>query len=147
GGRGCRCRRRRRRSRSRVRRSAGRPACRAPAQVRRPERRAQQRGGDHAVPQTAQERLRGVSLGPGRRSPLLAVVVLSACIGLLGGALAAWGIYARFGPVERVVTQPITVGGSGANAQSVGAVAQQTEVSVVEIGTRLVTTSSLLSGE
>ena len=36
------------------------------------------------------------------RDRLIAAVVLSAVIGLVGGGLAAWGIYARFGPVERV---------------------------------------------
>ena len=37
------------------------------------------------------------------RDRLIAAVVLSAVIGLVGGGLAAWGIYARFGPVERVI--------------------------------------------
>jgi serine protease Do len=83
---------------------------------------------------------------PSRRTRLVALVVLSACIGLLGGALAAWGIYARFGPVERVVTQPITVSGSNGNALSVGAVAQQADSSVVEIATRPVTPGGLLGG-
>ena len=46
------------------------------------------------------------------RDRLIAAVVLSAVIGLIGGGLAAWGIYARFGPVERVTQQTI-VGGSG----------------------------------
>ena len=39
------------------------------------------------------------------RDRLIAAVVLSAVIGLVGGGLAAWGIYARFGPVERVTQQ------------------------------------------
>ncbi len=82
----------------------------------------------------------------GRRSQLLAAVVLSACIGLLGGALAAWGIYARFGPVERVITQVPSSGPAGGGGLSVAAVAQQAEASIVEIGTRPLGASALLSG-
>lgn len=82
-----------------------------------------------------------------RRPPLLAAVVLSACVGLVGGSLAAWAIYARFGPVERVVTQLAPAQGSGpGSAQSVAQVAQAAAASVVEIGTKPTDTQSLLSG-
>lgn len=80
-----------------------------------------------------------------RRSLLLSAVVLSTCIGLLGGAVGAWGIYARFGPVERVVTQPVNLGGAGGGL-SIGAVAQQASASVVEIATHSVGTQSLIDG-
>jgi serine protease Do len=82
------------------------------------------------------------------RDRLIAAVVLSAVIGLVGGGLAAWGIYARFGPVERVTQQTI-VGGSGNNsggALTAGSIAQAKSVSVVEVITRPVTVASLLAG-
>lgn len=73
--------------------------------------------------------------------------MLSACIGLIGGSLAAWAIYARFGPVERVVTQLAPApGGGGGGATSVTQMAQQAATSVVEIATRPFDTQSLLSG-
>jgi len=50
---------------------------------------------------------------------LLAAVVLSACVGVIGGGLGAWGVYSHFGPVERVVTETRTGGG----AVSVGDIA------------------------
>ena len=77
------------------------------------------------------------------RSQLIAAVVLSACVGLLGGALAAWGIYARFGPVERVVTQNTNVAGPNAD---VATIAKQASASVVEIATHAVDSQSLLGG-
>lgn len=82
------------------------------------------------------------------RDRLIAAVVLSAVIGLVGGGLAAWGIYARFGPVERVTQQTI-VGGNGSNGGgglTAGSIAQTKSVSVVEVLTRPVTTASLLAG-
>ncbi len=81
------------------------------------------------------------------RDRLIAAVVLSAVIGLVGGGLAAWGIYARFGPVERVTQQNIT-GGSGGNngALTAGSIAQAKSASVVEVLTRPVTAASLLAG-
>ena len=88
-------------------------------------------------------------MNPGlkRRPPLLAVIVLSACIGLVGGSLAAWAIYARFGPVERVVTQlEAPPGGGGGSGVSVAQVAEQAGASVVEIATAAVDAGSLLNG-
>ena len=82
-----------------------------------------------------------------RKPPLLAAVVLSACVGLVGGSLAAWAIYARFGPVERVVTQfAPQPGGGGGSAPSVAQVGQQAAASVVEIATKPLETQSLLTG-
>ncbi len=78
------------------------------------------------------------------RDRLLAAIVLSAVIGLVGGGLAAWGIYARFGPVERVITQTNVVGPGG--TISAGAIAQAKSPSVVEVLTKPVTADSLLSG-
>jgi len=80
------------------------------------------------------------------RPRLLAAVVLSACVGLVGGAAAAWGIYARFGPVERVITQPINVGG-GNPGLTVAAIADQKSPSVVEVVTQpSVDPQSLVNG-
>jgi S1-C subfamily serine protease len=79
------------------------------------------------------------------RDRLIAAVVLSAVIGLIGGGLAAWGIYARYGPVERVINQ--TVVGSGKGAQTAGAIAQAKSPSIVEVLTRPVTAASLLAGQ
>lgn len=75
-------------------------------------------------------------------------MVLSACVGLIGGSLAAWAIYARFGPVERVVTQlaPAPGGGGGGTPSSVSQIGQQAANSVVEIATRPLDTQSLLGG-
>jgi S1-C subfamily serine protease len=80
------------------------------------------------------------------RDRLIAAVVLSAVIGLIGGGLAAWGIYARFGPVERVITQTVVGSGNSGDALTAGAIAQAKSPSVVEVLTRPVTASSLLSG-
>jgi len=79
------------------------------------------------------------------RDRLIAAVVLSAVIGLVGGGLAAWGIYARFGPVERVIQQNVVGTGNG-GALTPGAVAQAKSPSIVEVLTRPVTAASLLAG-
>ena len=82
------------------------------------------------------------------RDRLIAAVVLSAVIGLVGGGLAAWGIYARFGPVERVTQQTIVggSGGSGGGGLTAGSIAQAKSASVVEVVTQPVTPGSLLAG-
>ena len=81
---------------------------------RDPERRAQQRGRHRPLPQPKGDGTRRMTAAARPRDRLIAAVVLSAVIGLVGGGLAAWGIYARFGPVERVITQTNVVGpGSG----------------------------------
>jgi serine protease Do len=81
------------------------------------------------------------------RERFIAAVVLSAVIGLVGGGLAAWGIYARYGPVERVTQQNI-VGGPGGTSGTLtaGSIAQAKSVSVVEVLTKPVTPASLLAG-
>ena len=79
------------------------------------------------------------------RDRLIAAVVLSAVIGLVGGGLAAWGIYARFGPVERV-TQETIVGSGNNGALTAGSIATAKSASVVEVVTQPVTQGSLLTG-
>lgn len=73
---------------------------------------------------------------------LLAAVVLSACVGVIGGGLGAWGVYSHFGPVERVVTETKAGGG----AVSVGDIATAVLPSVVTISTQAVTASGLAGG-
>ncbi len=73
---------------------------------------------------------------------LLAAVVLSACIGVIGGGLGAWGVYSHFGPVERVVTETKTGGG----AVSVGDIATAVLPSLVTVSTQAVTADGLASG-
>jgi putative serine protease PepD len=80
------------------------------------------------------------------RERLIAAVVLSSVIGLVGGGLAAWGIYARFGPVERVIVQNVVGSGSGGDTLTAGAIAQAKSVSVVEVLTQPVTVGSLIAG-
>jgi putative serine protease PepD len=79
------------------------------------------------------------------RDRLIAAVVLSAVIGLIGGGVAAWGIYARFGPVERVIQQTVVGTGNGGGLTA-GAIAQAKSPSIVEVLTKPVTASSLLAG-
>ncbi len=73
---------------------------------------------------------------------LVAAVVLSACVGVIGGGLGAWGVYSHFGPVERVVTQTKTGGG----AVSVGDIAAAVLPSIVTISTQPVTAAGLAAG-
>lgn len=81
-----------------------------------------------------------------RRPPLLAAVVLSACVGLVGGSLAAWAIYARFGPVERVVTQLAPQQGGNGAGPSAAQLAQVAAASVVQVATRSIDAQTLLAG-
>jgi putative serine protease PepD len=81
------------------------------------------------------------------RDRLIAAVVLSSVIGLVGGGLAAWGIYARFGPVERVIVQNVVGSGNGnGDTLTAGAIAQTKSVSVVEVLTQPLSVGSLISG-
>jgi S1-C subfamily serine protease len=73
---------------------------------------------------------------------LLAAVVLSACIGVIGGGLGAWGVYTHFGPVQRVVTETKTGGGS----ISVGDIANAVQPSLVTVSTQPVTAGALAGG-
>jgi S1-C subfamily serine protease len=80
---------------------------------------------------------------PRRRPPLLAVVLLSACVGLVGGAAAAWGVYQRLGPVERIIaTQPTQYTG-GPVTPSYQSIAATAAPSVVKILTRPLSAADL----
>ncbi len=81
----------------------------------------------------------------GRRSAgtrLLAAVVLSACVGLIGGGLGAWGVYTHFGPPAPVITQ-IKTGGGGV---SVGDIATAVAPSLVTVSTQPVSADALAGG-
>ena len=80
-----------------------------------------------------------------RRPPLLAAVVLAACLGLVGGAAAAWAIYQHYGPAERIITTqaPPSGGGSQSPAATVGSIADAAGPSVVKVITRPVTPADL----
>jgi S1-C subfamily serine protease len=79
-----------------------------------------------------------------RGFPLVPAVVLGACVGLIGGAAAAWGIYQHYGPVERIVTQA-PAGTSGQSpAAAVGSIAGVAGPSVVKVLTQPVTPTDLL---
>jgi S1-C subfamily serine protease len=73
---------------------------------------------------------------------LLAAVILSATVGVIGGGLGAWGVYSHFGPVERVITQTKTGGG----AVSVGDIATAVLPSLITISTQVVTPAALAAG-
>jgi S1-C subfamily serine protease len=73
---------------------------------------------------------------------LLAAVILSATVGVIGGGLGAWGVYSHFGPVERVITQTKTGGG----AVSVGDIATAVLPSLITISTQAVTPGELAAG-
>lgn len=75
-------------------------------------------------------------------SRLLAAVVLSACVGVIGGGLGAWGVYTHFGPVQRVITETKTGGGS----VSVGDIAAAVQPSLVTVSTAAVTAAQIAAG-
>ncbi len=75
-------------------------------------------------------------------SRLLAAVVLSACVGVIGGGLGAWGVYTHFGPVQRVITETKTGGGS----ISVGDIAAAVQPSLVTVSTEVVSAAQLAAG-
>ncbi|MEO8897561.1 MAG: S1C family serine protease [Candidatus Dormibacter sp.] len=76
-------------------------------------------------------------------SRLLAAVVLSACVGVIGGGLGAWGVYTHFGPVQRVITETKTGGG----AISVGDIAAAVQPSLVTISTAPISAAQLATGQ
>lgn len=76
-------------------------------------------------------------------SRLLAAVVLSACVGVIGGGLSAWAVYTHFGPAQRVVTQTTT----GGATVSVGDIAVAVQPSLVSISTQTVTATQLAAGQ
>jgi S1-C subfamily serine protease len=88
-------------------------------------------------------RMEGPEAGP-RHPPLLAVVLLSACVGLAGGASAAWAVYQRLGPAERIVAAPVTQPGGGSAAPSSQSLAAAAIPSVVKIITRPLTPADLV---
>jgi S1-C subfamily serine protease len=73
---------------------------------------------------------------------LLAAVVLSACVGMVGGGLGAWGVYTHFGPVERVITETKTGGG----AITVGGIATSVQPSLVTVSTQPLSAAGLAAG-
>src|ERR1039457_2415536 len=98
---------------------------------------------EQVLPASSQHRSESVA-GGGRR--VVATVLLSAVIGLIGGGLAAWAIYTRFGPVERVTQTNITGTTPGSAAGlSTGSIAQAASASVVEVLTNPSTSPSLLT--
>jgi len=79
------------------------------------------------------------------RRALLAAVVLSASLGLVGGAAAGWAIYQHYGPSQRIITQvPANSGGDGTSSASVGSIAGTAAPSVVKVITRAVRPDDLL---
>ncbi|MFN2452558.1 MAG: S1C family serine protease [Candidatus Dormibacteria bacterium] len=79
---------------------------------------------------------------PGPRPPLLAAVLLSAVVGLVGGAASAWGIYHRLGTGPTGGSSGLTVGqGGGATAD---AVAADRLPSIVKVITQPLTAADLL---
>jgi S1-C subfamily serine protease len=93
---------------------------------------------------TEPEPVIGRSEAEPRRPPLLAVVLLSACVGLAGGASAAWAVYQRLGPAERIVAAPVTQPGGGSAAPSSQGLAAAAVPSVVKIITRPLTPADLV---
>jgi S1-C subfamily serine protease len=96
------------------------------------------------VSEPAEEPTAGLRLWQSRRVPLIPAVVFSVCLGLIGGAAAAWGIYQHYGPAERVVTQTPSGSGGQAAAGSVGAIGAAAAPSVVKVLTQPVAPSDLL---
>jgi serine protease Do len=86
-----------------------------------------------------------VSGAAARRPPLLAAVVLSACVGLLGGAGGAWALYQRLGPAREIVSTPAQTGPSGSEG-TYGAVAAKAAPSIVKIITQRQTPADLVRG-
>lgn len=78
----------------------------------------------------------------GHGTRLLAAVVLSACVGLVGGGLGAWGVYTHFGPSQRVITQVNTGGGT----VSAGDIAAAVQPSLMTISTQPTAANSLATG-
>jgi S1-C subfamily serine protease len=87
---------------------------------------------------------------PRRRPPLLAAVLLSASVGLVGGASAAWAIYRSLGPAERVVSAPVVAPGGGGNTApsttTYASIAQAAAPSLVTVVTHPVAAGDLASG-
>ena len=80
---------------------------------------------------------------PRRRPPTLAIVLLSASVGLVGGAAAAWGVYQRLGPVERIVATQPSQGPGGPVTPSYQSIAASAAPSVVKVLTRPLSAADL----
>lgn len=83
-----------------------------------------------------------------RRPPLLAAVLLAACVGLVGGAASAWALYSRLGPAERVISVQAQPGTSpaGTGNPTYASLAQSAQPSLVRIVTRPLTAGDIVSG-
>jgi putative serine protease PepD len=78
------------------------------------------------------------------RKVLLAAVVLSACIGLAGGAGAAWLVYRASGPAR---IAPEIISGNNGKTTTITALASATENSVVTVVSQPTTAASLAGGQ
>jgi len=76
------------------------------------------------------------------RRVLLAAVLLSAIVGLVGGAAGAWALYQRLGPAREIVTSPTQPSGGGAAPLS--SLAARVAPSLVRIVTRPLGPADLL---
>ncbi|GAC1340652.1 MAG: hypothetical protein NVSMB29_09860 [Candidatus Dormibacteria bacterium] len=79
---------------------------------------------------------------PPGRPPLLAAVVLSAVVGLVGGAASAWGIYHRLGPGQPGGPVGISTGQGGRTTAE--ALAAEKLPSIVKVVTQPITAADLL---
>lgn len=80
---------------------------------------------------------------PGVR--LLAAAVLAALIGVVGGGLAAWGIYLHLGPAKLTIEQ-VVPGQKGGQGETVGQLADAAAESVATLATRPATASGVAAG-
>ena len=80
---------------------------------------------------------------PGLR--LLAAVVLAALIGVVGGGLAAWGIYLHLGPAQKTIEQ-LVPGPKGGQGETVGQLATAAGASVAAVATRPATATGIANG-
>jgi len=86
---------------------------------------------------------------PARRPPLLAAVLLSASVGLVGGASAAWAIYRSLGPASVAAPAVVAPGGNGSTAPTTttyASIAQATAPSLVAVATHPVSAADLAGG-
>ncbi|MDQ6748341.1 MAG: S1C family serine protease, partial [Candidatus Dormibacteraeota bacterium] len=81
---------------------------------------------------------------PLRRPPLLAAVVLSAVVGLVGGAASAWGIYHRLGGTQPVGVGPAGISAGQGDGASADAIAGSRLASIVKVVTQPIAAADLL---
>ena len=81
-----------------------------------------------------------------RRPNLLAVVGLSAVIGVVGGGAGAWALYQRLGPARETITVAGQPGGPGGGALTPGGIAERAAPSLVKVVTAPVTAGGLAQG-